>query len=401
MNQTNMSPAVSIIMPVFNRRYLVGRAIDSVKQQSYSDWELIIIDDGSTDGTADAIDTSDTRVRVLRQTNAGANAARNTGIAASRGRYIAFLDSDDEWLPHFLTLTTAFLEHHPDEAFVATEFLEHSTDGSRVQDRTVIQSHLTLARRLNSRALELPEGVTDDYLRVYEDSKALGAWAKPAGSEIIDKHPAARVYSGHIGETYRWGHLHAMWCLLIRREAALAVGPIDEKRRSCTDLKYLVDLCRGYRANMISVPSVVKHELSAAERKRAAGHLSGGSGYALFNKNQTGLFYELFLSRDPANRELSTLYGLHCLRTSVALLDNADRDEARHYLKLAREHLGQSAFMRMLSLVTHLVPTTRLASLAARQLMALRNRGEARRDAAIQRSLSRPGQAVEGGLAQQ
>jgi glycosyltransferase involved in cell wall biosynthesis len=396
-----MSPVVSIIMPVFNRRYLIGRAIDSVKHQSYTDWELIIVDDGSTDGTPDAIDTTDSRIRVLRQKNAGANAARNTGIAASRGRYIAFLDSDDEWLPHFLALTCAFLEHHPDEAFVATEFLEQSTDGSRIQDRTVIQSHVALARRLESVALELPDGATDDYLRIYEKSEPLGAWSTQIGNEVIDNHPAAKVYSGHIGETYRWGHLHAMWCLLIRREAALAIGPIDEKRRSCTDLKYLVDLCRGYRANMISIPSVVKHELSTVERKRAAGHLSGGSGYALFNKNQTGLFHELFLSRDPANRELRTLYGLHCLRTAVALLDNADRNEARHYLKLAREHLGQSAFMRMLGLVTHLVPTTRLASLAARLLMALRNRGDAKQDAAIQRKLSHPAPAVESGLAQQ
>jgi glycosyltransferase involved in cell wall biosynthesis len=396
-----MSPVVSIIMPVFNRRYLIGRAIDSVKHQSYTDWELIIVDDGSTDGTPDAIDTSDSRIRVLRQKNAGANAARNTGIAASRGRYIAFLDSDDEWLPHFLALTCAFLEHHPDEAFVATEFLEQSTDGSRIQDRTVIQSHLALARRLNSRALELPEGATDDYLRVYEVSKPLGTWSNQVGNEVIDNHPAAKVYSGHIGETYRWGHLHAMWCLLIRREAALAIGPIDEKRRSCTDLKYLVDLCRGYRANMISVPSVVKHELSAAERKRAAGHLSGGSGYALFNKNQTGLFHELFLSRDPANRELSMLYGLHCLRTAVAMLDNGDRGEAIRYLEGAREHLGRLASVRLLGLVARFVPTTRLASLAARQVVMLRNRREAKRDAVIQRNLSRPDPAAKGGLMQQ
>lgn len=383
-------------MPVFNRRYLIGRAIDSVKQQSYTDWELIIIDDGSTDGTADAIDTTDTRIRVLRQKNAGANAARNTGIAASHGRYIAFLDSDDEWLPHFLALTCAFLEHHPDEAFVATEFLEHSTDGSRIQDRTVIQTHLALARQLSSRALELPDGATDDYLRIYEDSRPLGAWSQQAGTEFINKHAAAKVYSGYIGETYRWGHLHAMWCLLIRREAALAIGPIDERRRSCTDLKYLVDLCRSYRANMISVPSVVKHELSAAERKRAAGHLSGGSGYALFNKNQTGLFYELFLSRDPANRELSMLYGLHCLRTAVAVLDHGERGDARHYLELAGEHLGWSAPLRLLGLVTRLVPTTRLASLAARQIMTMRNRSEAKRNAAIPHSLSRPGAALKG-----
>lgn len=376
-----MAPVVSIIMPAFNRRHVIGRAIESVKQQSFQDWELIVVDDGSTDGTVEAIDTTDSRLRVLRQANAGASAARNAGIAASRGRYIAFLDSDDEWLPHFLALTCAFLEHHPEEAFVATEFMERSSDGSRIQDRSIIRdNYVGLARRLGSQALQLPPGTTDDYLRIYEQCTAPGDWWNQIAPQLPQQCEAARVYSGRIGEAYRWGHLHALWCLLIRREVVLALGPIAENRRSCADLKFLVDLCRLHRANMISVPSVVKHELSVADRRQAAGHLSAGKGYALFNKNQTALFEELFLSRDPYSRELSLLYGLHCLRTASAVLDNGERAECLHYLRLAARHLGNSPSLRAISLIARFVPTSRLAALAARKVLLLRARREARQD---------------------
>lgn len=100
----NRSITVSIIIPTYNRAHLLPRAICSVLKQSFHDWELIIVDDGSTDDTEEVVrDFSDPRVRYIRHdTNRGAPAARNTGIRAARGRYIAFLDSDDEWLPEKL-----------------------------------------------------------------------------------------------------------------------------------------------------------------------------------------------------------------------------------------------------------------------------------------------------------
>lgn len=105
-------PLVSVIMPVRNRPGLVRTAIASARAQTLTSWELIVIDDGSTDDTADAVREEaggDARVRLIRQEPAGAAAARNRGVEAAGGHYLAFLDSDDTWVPHFLHVAVAAL----------------------------------------------------------------------------------------------------------------------------------------------------------------------------------------------------------------------------------------------------------------------------------------------------
>lgn len=98
-------PLVSVIMPVRDRAGVVGQAIASVRRQSYTRWQLLIVDDGSIDGTYEVIAAAaalDERVVVLRNPGAGVSSARNAGLAAASGEYVAFLDSDNEWLPAFL-----------------------------------------------------------------------------------------------------------------------------------------------------------------------------------------------------------------------------------------------------------------------------------------------------------
>lgn len=95
------SPAVSIVIPAYNRAGSIRRAIESVLRQSWTDFELLVIDDGSTDGTQDAVRAiADPRLRLIETPrNMGASAARNLGIEEARGDWVAFQDSDDEWLP--------------------------------------------------------------------------------------------------------------------------------------------------------------------------------------------------------------------------------------------------------------------------------------------------------------
>jgi glycosyltransferase involved in cell wall biosynthesis len=97
-------PKVSIILPTFNRADTIVRAIKSAQAQTFQDWELIVVDDGSTDNTAALIDGMDRRLTLIRQENRGFTEARNTGIRSAGGNYLAFLDSDDEFLPHHLEL---------------------------------------------------------------------------------------------------------------------------------------------------------------------------------------------------------------------------------------------------------------------------------------------------------
>jgi glycosyltransferase involved in cell wall biosynthesis len=114
----------SVIMPTYNRAYIVRRAISSVLNQTHSNFELIIVDDGSTDNTAEVVDSfNDSRIVYIKHAiNLGIASARNTGIAISRGEYIAFLDSDDEWLPHKLReQLVGFEEAPPDVGAIYTQ----------------------------------------------------------------------------------------------------------------------------------------------------------------------------------------------------------------------------------------------------------------------------------------
>ena len=94
---------VSVIMPAYNSEVYIRESIDSVLAQSFTDFELIVVDDGSTDTTAAIVESyTDSRIRLIRQPNRGVSEARNTGIEAARGQYITFLDSDDLYYPDFL-----------------------------------------------------------------------------------------------------------------------------------------------------------------------------------------------------------------------------------------------------------------------------------------------------------
>jgi len=116
-----VSPLVSVIIPTYNRWPLVGAAIESVFAQTFADLELIVVDDGSTDDTASELAGFGSRLRLLTQPNRGVSAARNHAVSQASGRYLAFLDSDDLWLPKKLAVQTAFMEGNPKVQICQTE----------------------------------------------------------------------------------------------------------------------------------------------------------------------------------------------------------------------------------------------------------------------------------------
>lgn len=113
-------PSVSVIIPTYNRCDFVREAMASVLAQTFQDFELIVVDDGSTDGTADIV-REFPRTHYLLQENRGVSAARNAGVAVSRGELIAFLDSDDLWQPQKLATQVAFFAARPDAHICQTE----------------------------------------------------------------------------------------------------------------------------------------------------------------------------------------------------------------------------------------------------------------------------------------
>lgn len=109
-------PRVSIITPTYNRAGFIAEAVESVLAQTMPDWELLIVDDGSTDNTLEALVSygKDSRIQYMYQTNQGQGAARNAALAKANGEFIGFLDSDDIWMPDKLERQIACFEDHPD-----------------------------------------------------------------------------------------------------------------------------------------------------------------------------------------------------------------------------------------------------------------------------------------------
>lgn len=114
-------PNVSVIIPTYNCARYISEAIGSALSQTYRDFEIIVVDDGSTDNTAEVLDVYKGQIRLLHQQNKGVSAARNKGIREARGHYVAFLDADDLWLPDKLGLQVQIMEANPDTAMVFTD----------------------------------------------------------------------------------------------------------------------------------------------------------------------------------------------------------------------------------------------------------------------------------------
>lgn len=146
-----MPLAVSIIIPTHNRWPMIGQAVESVLSQTFRNFELIVVDDGSSDGTAEKIGAFGREIRIIVQSRRGVSAARNHGARVAHGRYLAFLDSDDLWLREKLAVQTTFMMEHPEMQICQTEetWLRH---GKRVNPKA---KHRKLSGDIFRASLEL------------------------------------------------------------------------------------------------------------------------------------------------------------------------------------------------------------------------------------------------------
>ena len=119
---------ISVIIPLYNKARFVSRALESVLRQTFADFECILVDDGSTDGSGEIVaGIKDARIRLVRQANGGVSRARNRGIELARHPLIAFLDADDEWLPCFLAESLKLHRQHPE---IVASFANYRRDGA-------------------------------------------------------------------------------------------------------------------------------------------------------------------------------------------------------------------------------------------------------------------------------
>ena len=142
-SERQMSPRVSVLIPCYNAAQYLEAALNSVLAQTYTDYEIIVVDDGSTDDTAQ-VAARYPQVRYIRQEHRGVSAARNTALAQAQGRLIAYLDADDLWLPDKLEKQVNYLNSHPDCQVVYTQvqnFFDGDPDTMSQRQRQLLNAN--------------------------------------------------------------------------------------------------------------------------------------------------------------------------------------------------------------------------------------------------------------------
>ncbi len=265
---------VSVILPTYNRAWILREAVDSVLAQDYPDVELIVVNDGSTDDTRNILEEYGDRIAVLEQENRGVSAARNLGISSASGRLIAFLDSDDYWLPRKLSVQAAFFHDHREALICQTE-----------------EIWIRNGRRVNpKRKHKKKSGM------IFEPSLALCLVSPSA--------------------------------VMIRRELFEEVGLFDETLPACEDYDLWLRVAWKYPVHLIDAPLIVKRGGHADQLSSAAG-LDRHRIKALGNIIESGrLSTEQRRAAVNTLREKCAIYANGCLKRGRV-------DEAAIYTALA------------------------------------------------------------------
>ena len=143
-------PTVSVVIPTFNMSRCICDAVESVLNQTYKDFELIVVDDGSNDDTEHILQPYRGRICYFKQVNSGVSAARNRGIELARGQYVAFLDADDLWLPDKLKLQMQAFDRQKELALVACGYSVRSSDGKTAMRNVVRKNYPTRTELFNA-----------------------------------------------------------------------------------------------------------------------------------------------------------------------------------------------------------------------------------------------------------
>jgi len=260
---------ISAIIPTHNRAHTLSRAIESVIKQSLPPAEIIIVDDGSTDGTAELIQNNFPDCRYLHQQNQGVSSARNSGIAAASGEWLAFLDSDDEWMPDKLATQSAALETapglllcHTEEIWIrngkrANQMKKHTKRGGWIFQHCLPLCAISPSSAIIHRSLFEAVGLFDESLPACED---YDLWLRICAfyPTLYIETPHIVKHGGHEDQLSRkhWGmdrfriqalekiiahpklspaDWHAATKILIKKAGILAQGAIKRSKQQQAD----------------------------------------------------------------------------------------------------------------------------------------------------------------------
>jgi glycosyltransferase involved in cell wall biosynthesis len=235
---------VSVAIATYNRAPYIRQAIDSVLNQTMTDFEIIVVDDGSTDNTVEVIADYRDRIRYVRTANGGPARARNVGMAMARGEYICWLDSDDFFHPAKLALQSAVLDAHPDVAMVCTECSGFDDHGAWYEYH--LQDYHASAYRRG--------GVAYDDL--FDRKTAIGQVGAlratlPDGSDWGSR----KLYLGRIFDRYLMNTVVFTNSMLFRRAAFAEIGPQRPRFGFFHDLEFALRLTRARQTAFLDVPT--------------------------------------------------------------------------------------------------------------------------------------------------
>jgi GT2 family glycosyltransferase len=244
---------VTVVIPTYNRSHCIAQAIDSAATQSHVNIEIIVVDDGSSDDTGLLVErryATDPRVKYLRQENRGVSAARNAGLRAARGHYIALLDSDDAWKPWKLDLQLRCLGQFPEAGMIWTDMEAIGPDGGVIRRQFL---------RTMYRAS----------YRWFPSSESLFSRSAPLElvcPGVLPTRSDRRVYCGDISSQMIMGNLVHTSTVLMRRSRLEKAGGFDESLTpSGEDFDFHLRTCQAGPVAFADVSSI-EYRVGAADR---------------------------------------------------------------------------------------------------------------------------------------
>ncbi len=332
-------PTVSVVIPTYNRAGLLPRALDSVIAQSFPYWEIVLVDDGSTDGTASLAqaykERLGERMMYVRRPNTGCGGARNHGIEAARGRFLAFLDSDDEFLPSKLERQLALFDRRPDLGFVYSDYAYVDTEGGR-QD-SVFDTICPIARKVSFEVLEpglcvCTESVFDVLIRRYFIATIVGLVRREVLGRTI-RFPRDPSYSGE-------------WLFYLKVTRACRSGFVDEPLCLHHHVPQSLTRTNSHRntARMRNLLREMRHTFDALTRAQRSAIRENLAltcrqlGYDHYHRGRHGEAFRFFMESFYNNPDLRTL--CHVLQAALRFVGRHRSTCAaakRHSLECADE----------------------------------------------------------------
>lgn len=309
---------VSVVIPTYNRAYIIDKAINSALSQQYRPVEIIVIDDGSTDDTALVVGQYGPEVRYFRKENAGVSAARNHGLREARGEFVALLDSDDIWLNWKILAQVAVLRAFPEVGMVWTDMIavdEHDT----VRSERYLRQFYSGYRNIRIEEL-CPQAATIGEL-----------W--PAVPVDVFKTP---VYIGDIFTSMLLGGLVHTSTVLLRRERLRLVGGFDTSFKSGEDYEFHLHTSFHGPVALLDAPSI-QYRIGAADQ------LTEPKWQVEIARNNLVIFNR-WLEKGKDRHKLSTTQIRDHIAGAYAWLGNAELDAEQQWNAI--KHLYMSLWLK-------------------------------------------------------